>query len=1338
MAVPAALRWREITPAQACEPSVNMDSRPGRRGRPETAPALMAKPAGKRGASRGGSRSRSRSKSRQNATRSESKKDRSPSPTMTGWAEPVAAAASKGGPGPREEVDDVFSMTTGQLRRRASSANKRPRPQSSSSSAQPSSIQRPASPFPKALLFKQFSDNPLETLDLRNWSEHIHPAELSGMMRINELWNQVMLAGCAGLNDERMMVMSETAGHRIMSLDLSGTAISDLAVRNVSQHCTVLTELCLKDCTRLTDRSLRALSANSAGTLQKLSLENCRALGDHAFVSMISQCTTIHDLDLSGTLLSDRSFSQAGEKLDITRMGLNRCPKLTDEGLKLLLGSCTRLTALTLLDASRLSDGSMQALIEVPVIGGMLKPHAGCHQLKQFELSGAVGVSDALVKYIRRACPDIKKLRINGCPGVGEDGAMNLIGDCKQLAELQVADTPLVTDLGVIGFCSGHRQKLISLDLSMCVNVGDEGVRAIARSCRNLLALDISYITDTSDTSVLSVGKYLTKLNTLKLAGLRNVTDRGIGGMSKRCRKLTELDVSGCVQFTSRAMRDVASMRDLHTLNISSCPLMGNSVFKSIPRRAQHLIARDLPRINDDGMHNLVNCTRDLVSLDLADCPQITGAAVAELVGKYVNMTSLDTTGCEAVDSVELHKITKDHPYLRVKMPSSPRQGNEAEAKAGGPQASGLCYTPETAAHKVRTDYARDMAAFDAATHVVQQKYHEILEKREVTRHKRASRAGRNKCAFKIQKGWAWYQAGKRTRSVRQQRAAMAMVIQAAWQLKVLKRKWQKAKEHRKLQVWSQYLFAWADYVGEQRRFLNEEPDEWKSQLAREHFMGILTRRTFHHLREVLLKTAEIDAKKKLAADMWEKVILPRLWQRWSYRAACLAQYRRGLVRVFLHATDLDTHNSLKQKPRVAISHAYERAVLLSWIWIGIREFAKDIIKNREQTEKALKFAMSKFFAGAMRHIFTVMRDYSVARRTKRNRKARGTLYYRERKLRAGLLTLAGVAAANADFKRRCKQAAQMWKMGSVKHCFHDWQHYTRERIRKRKARERGHTHWERRMQLVNMRQWHANVLYNEEQRQRFHKMVKVARHFMNGQQEKMCFKAWKFLWECAKNQQSVAEVQGNAKLVHKMFDLWVKFKNHCLLEKQKKREEDFRIAYHATKIQAKWRSRKSRIKEEEWESFQEWGALKIQAQFRMKQAQKIKQQLIRHRDLRFVIKEEFERDDMQAEDDAAHAYVHAEKTSTRLVAFVRGCLTRIWMVDYRHEYALERQKRWREEQEEALREAVRKQKQREIQKKLEAKMALEVQRYFRGMRGRRRYKFILHYKIECDAASML
>lgn len=46
---------------------------------------------------------------------------------MNGWAEPVAASASRGGS--RGEAKDVFSMTTGQLKRRAPSANKRPRPQ---------------------------------------------------------------------------------------------------------------------------------------------------------------------------------------------------------------------------------------------------------------------------------------------------------------------------------------------------------------------------------------------------------------------------------------------------------------------------------------------------------------------------------------------------------------------------------------------------------------------------------------------------------------------------------------------------------------------------------------------------------------------------------------------------------------------------------------------------------------------------------------------------------------------------------------------------------------------------------------------------------------------------------------------------------------------------------------------------------------------------------------------------------------------------------------------------------------------------------------------------------
>ena len=144
--------------------------------------------------------------------------------------------------------------------------------------------------------------------------------------------------------------------------------------------------------------------------------------------------------------------------------------------------------------------------------------------------------------------------------------------------------------------------------------------------------------------------------------------------------------------------------------------------------------------------------------------------------------------------------------------------------------------------------------------------------------------------------------------------------------------------------------------------------------------------------------------------------------------------------------------------------------------------------------------------------------------------------------------------------------------MSNVSHCFHAWQHWCRERVGKRNARVRGYEHWRRRTQRVGLRQWHTNMLYNEDMRRRFVKMVKVARHFMNGQLERTCFKAWRFLWECAKSQQSVAEVQGNLKVMHKSFDLWVKFRNHSLLEKQRKREEELKIWYHATKIQAKWR----------------------------------------------------------------------------------------------------------------------------------------------------------------------
>lgn len=78
------------------------------------------------------------------------------------------------------------------------------------------------------------------------------------------------------------------------------------------------------------------------------------------------------------------------------------------------------------------------------------------------------------------------------------------------------------------------------------------------------------------------------------------------------------------------------------------------------------------------------------------------------------------------------------------------------------------------------------------------------------------------------------------------------------------------------------------------------------------------------------------------------------------------------------------------------------------------------------QNERALKFALAKFFAGSMRPVFSQMRSYCVARRIKRNRKARGALYFRERQLRAGLMVLASAAAAKADFNRKCKRALQV------------------------------------------------------------------------------------------------------------------------------------------------------------------------------------------------------------------------------------------------------------------------------------------------------------------------
>ena len=130
-------------------------------------------------------------------------------------------------------------------------------------------------------------------------------------MEINQLWDEVVLEGCELLTDQKCCALAMTCGPRLVKLDLSGCiAIGDAATRSIAQSCPRLKTFILNGCVRITDRTLRSISIHMAAVIETFHVENCVQLGDHAFISMITNCTKIYDLNVSGCVgLTDATFA---------------------------------------------------------------------------------------------------------------------------------------------------------------------------------------------------------------------------------------------------------------------------------------------------------------------------------------------------------------------------------------------------------------------------------------------------------------------------------------------------------------------------------------------------------------------------------------------------------------------------------------------------------------------------------------------------------------------------------------------------------------------------------------------------------------------------------------------------------------------------------------------------------------------------------------------------------------------------------------------------------------------------------------------------------------------
>lgn len=174
-------------------------------------------------------------------------------------------------------------------------------------------------------------------------------------------------------------------------------------------------------------------------------------------------------------------------------------------------------------------------------------------ELREIDLSHCFWLTDTLLKRMIQICPHLKRI------GLSNDIQLTHRG----FAELQ------------------KLQRLVSLDISRCHQIGDEDFLLIFKACSSVKDLNLEECISLRDRALLEVarqGIYLENLNISRC----NINDGILVEILMRCQFLRTLNISKCLDVSERGLSHALTFaRNLLLLNVKKCSFSSGFIAKT-------------------------------------------------------------------------------------------------------------------------------------------------------------------------------------------------------------------------------------------------------------------------------------------------------------------------------------------------------------------------------------------------------------------------------------------------------------------------------------------------------------------------------------------------------------------------------------------------------------------------------------------------------------------------------------------------------------------------------------------------------------------------------------
>ncbi|MCD9641234.1 hypothetical protein HAX54_027305 [Datura stramonium] len=301
--------------------------------------------------------------------------------------------------------------------------------------------------------------------------------------------------------------------------------------------------------------------------------------------------------------LNEEEFTQSFEGCDASNLvvlQLDQCGRcMPDYILLTTLARCPNnlpaLTTLSLQGACRLSDAGLTAIISAA-------PNLRSMNLSQCSLLTCDGISclsNSLGSVLR-------ELYLDNCEALNPMFILPVLLKLEHLEVLSVAGIQTVCDAFIKEFVTHRGQSLREIVLNGCMELTDCSLKEISRNCPGLRAIDLS--------------------------NLHKLTDTAIGHLATGCRAFDKLKLSRNV-FSDEA---VAAFVETGGESLKELSLNG------------------VNKVSHNTAISLAKCSKNLISLDLSWCRNLTNEALGLIVDNCLSLEVLKLFGCTQVTSVFL------------------------------------------------------------------------------------------------------------------------------------------------------------------------------------------------------------------------------------------------------------------------------------------------------------------------------------------------------------------------------------------------------------------------------------------------------------------------------------------------------------------------------------------------------------------------------------------------------------------------------------------------------------------------------------------------------------